>query len=105
MTTPLVIYMALNRLQQISDCLIDGGRDADQPVAIVSRATLSDQKVLETTLRDCARDAMAADIPGPAMMVVGDIVRLRSSLDWIGAEGGKILDGDPMACEGLSEVC
>jgi uroporphyrin-III C-methyltransferase len=92
----LVIYMALKHLAPLADRLMASGRPADQPVAIISQATTENQRVLETTLATCAADAAGAAIEPPAMMVVGDVVRLRSGLDWLGALSGRVLDPEPL---------
>ena len=99
----LVIFMALNRLADISECLIKAGRRADEPVAIISRATMRDQVVLESTLQDVVTSAAQATIEPPAMLVVGENVRLRAGLDWLGALEGKALIGDPLGEEQEAE--
>jgi uroporphyrin-III C-methyltransferase len=96
----LVIYMALKHLGAIAERLIKHGRPPDQPVAIVSQATTERQRVLETTLARCAADAADAALEPPALMVVGDVVRLRAGLDWLGAAAGKVLDPDPLRSGG-----
>ena len=90
----LVLYMALKHLPNIVDRLIAGGRRPDEPVAIVSRATTPAQQVLTSTLGDAVAAAASSDIP--AIIVVGEVVRLRAGLDWIGALDGKRLDPDPL---------
>jgi uroporphyrin-III C-methyltransferase len=80
----LVIYMALKHLAPIVERLIAGGRRADEPVAIVSDATLPTQRVVETTLAHAAQAAAAARIEPPAIVVVGEVVTLRRELDWLG---------------------
>lgn len=92
----MVIYMALKHLGTIRDRLIAGGRSAQEPVALVSKATSSDERVLETTLGTCVEDAAAHGIEPPAMVVIGEVVRLRAGLDWVGAMGGRLLDEDPL---------
>jgi uroporphyrin-III C-methyltransferase len=92
----LVIYMALGHLKEIAERLIESGRPAGQPVAIISQATTDNQRVLESTLGSCAEAARSAALEPPAMLVVGDVVRLRSGLDWLGAAQGKALDPDPL---------
>jgi uroporphyrin-III C-methyltransferase len=92
----LVIYMALNHLGTIAKRLMDAGRGADEPVAVVSRATTPRQTVVETTLARAAADAQAQGAKPPAIVVVGQSVRLRSGLDWIGALAGRVLDPDPL---------
>lgn len=81
----LVLYMALKHLDRIAQKLIAAGRAADEPVAVVSNATTEAQRVLETTLGHAAADLAAAGIEPPAIVVVGPAVRLRASLDWMGA--------------------
>ena len=90
----LVFYMALKHLDEIAARLIDGGRDADEPAAIVAAATTGDQQVIETTLGEAPK--RAPEISPPALFVVGEVVRLRAGLDWLGALSGRILDGDPL---------
>ena len=92
----LVIYMALKHIEQIVERLIAGGRRPSEPVAIVAKATTAEQRVLETTLARAADDAAAAGIEPPAMVVVGDVVRLRAGLDWLGALTGRALIADPL---------
>jgi len=85
----LVIYMALKHLAVLSARLIAAGRPAEEPVAIVSDATLPTQRVLETTLGRAAADAAAAAMAPPAIVAVGEVVRLRAHLDWLGAIARK----------------
>jgi len=92
----IVMYMAVKHLAHIAASLILGGRAASEPVAIVSNATTELQQVLETTLGDAAADLSASGIEPPAVIVVGEVVRLRAALDWLGAIGGKKLVADPL---------
>ena len=81
----IVLYMALNHLARITARLIEAGRPPQQPVAIISKATTQAQRVLVTSLEDAARCAEAARIEAPTIVVVGEVVRLRAALDWLGA--------------------
>lgn len=92
----LVIYMAIKHLDRIAAELMAGGRAAEEPVALVSNASTPKQRVLETTLGTCATDAAAVDMTPPAIVVVGEVVRLRGGLDWLGAQEGRALDPDPL---------
>jgi uroporphyrin-III C-methyltransferase len=92
----IVLYMALKHLDRIAERLMAGGRAASEPVAVISKATTSEQRVLETTLAHAAADAAKAGIEPPAMIVVGEVVRLRAAMDWLGAIGGKRLTADPL---------
>jgi uroporphyrin-III C-methyltransferase len=91
----IVLYMALKHIALIAERLRAGGRSAEEPVAVISKATTRDQSVLETTLGRCAEDIAAAGIEPPAMVVVGQVVRLRAALDWLGAIDGRSLRADP----------
>jgi len=90
----LVFYMALKHLDEITTRLIDGGRDANEPAAIVASATTDEQRVIETTLGAAAK--RAEEVSPPALFVVGEVVRLRAGLDWLGALSGRVLDADPL---------
>ncbi len=92
----LVLYMALKHLPHIAKTLIAAGRSADEPVALVSHATTPRQRVVETVLVRAASDAKAAGIEPPALVVIGQVVRLRAGLDWLGALAGRALDPDPL---------
>ncbi len=80
----LVIYMGLTHLDAISRRLMAAGRDGAEAVAVISKASTPGQKVLETTLATCAADAANAAMEPPAIIVVGETVRLRQTLDWLG---------------------
>jgi uroporphyrin-III C-methyltransferase len=99
----LVIYMALKHIEQIGQRLIAGGRRPSEPVAIVAKATMAEQRVLETTLANAAKDAAAAKIEPPAVVVVGDVVRVGAGLDWVGALEGRRLISDPLSLAKKSE--
>ncbi|MGI9408345.1 MAG: uroporphyrinogen-III C-methyltransferase [Hyphomicrobiaceae bacterium] len=79
----LVIYMGFRLLGTIAERLIAEGRRADEPVAIVCHATMPEQQTVVTTLEHAARDAEAAGLGSPAMIVVGEIVRLGEELEWL----------------------
>ena len=80
----IVLYMGLRQLGAIAARLIAAGRRAEEPVAIVSKATTPAQRVLVTSLAEAATAAAEAGIEGPTIIAVGEIVRLRAALDWIG---------------------
>jgi len=92
----IVLYMALSHLGAIAQLLIENGRRAGEPVALVRNATLKDQQVLETTLGTAAEDVARAEFTAPAIIVIGDVVKLREGLDWLGALEGRILKRDPL---------
>ncbi|MGH6982075.1 MAG: SAM-dependent methyltransferase, partial [Stellaceae bacterium] len=75
-------YMAMGHLAEVAQRLIAAGRSRDEPAAIVSKATMPEQRVVETTLARAAADAEAARIEAPAMLVVGPAVTLRPEIRW-----------------------
>jgi len=80
----IVLYMGLNHLARIAARLIAAGRPPGEPVAIVSKATTQAQRVLVSSLEEAAAHAAAARIEGPTIIVIGEVVRLRATLDWLG---------------------
>ncbi|MXU65935.1 uroporphyrinogen-III C-methyltransferase [Oceanomicrobium pacificus] len=93
----IVMYMAMKHLAGITAALIDAGRAPDEPVAIVTRATLPDQRVLETTLAHAVDDAAAAAVDPPAIVCVGRSVLMRQVLDWTGMMAGEpVRNPDPL---------
>ncbi|MCE9650464.1 MAG: uroporphyrinogen-III C-methyltransferase [Parvibaculum sp.] len=100
----IVLYMALSHLDRIASLLIEGGRRANEPVALVRNATLKDQQVLETTLARAAADVAAANFTAPAIIVIGEVVKLRQSLDWLGALEGRVLARDPLNLRDKKDV-
>ena len=81
----LVIYMGLATITEISGNLIAHGLAATTPVAVIERATTPRQRVLETNLGDVAARIDAERIGAPALVIVGEVVRLRGKLDWFDA--------------------
>jgi uroporphyrinogen III methyltransferase/synthase len=78
----LVVYMGVRRLRSIARCLLEGGRDPDQPAAVVERGTFPDQRVLTGTLATIAQAAEEAQVAAPAILVFGTVAALRSRLAW-----------------------
>jgi len=75
-TDTLVLLMALGELPQIAARLIAHGRPPSTPVAIVSGATTARQATVVGRLDDIAARAAAARVEPPAVVVVGEVVRL-----------------------------
>lgn len=91
----IVMYMAMKHIGQITSQLIASGRSPDEPVAFVCNAATANQSVLETTLSEAEGAVKRSGIEPPAIVVVGEVVRLRPSLDWLGALSGRRLLPDP----------
>jgi uroporphyrin-III C-methyltransferase / precorrin-2 dehydrogenase / sirohydrochlorin ferrochelatase len=76
----LVLLMAIAHLDRVAAELVKRGRDAATPVAVISDGTTPDQRVLISTLRDVAADAERAGVRPPAVVVIGEVVRLHDLL-------------------------
>lgn len=93
----IVMYMAMKHIGVIAERLIAEGRSPDEPVAFVCNAATERQQVLETTLAHAEADIARAALSPPAIVVVGQVVRLRAGLDWLSAfTTGRVLDPDPL---------
>ncbi len=78
----LVFYMGIKNLPHITRKLIDNGRDPATPVVVVRWASTPDQRSVEGTLADIAEVVRKHDIRPPALVVVGEVVRLRRLINW-----------------------
>jgi uroporphyrin-III C-methyltransferase len=78
----LVFYMARKYAGEIADALIAAGRKSDEPAAIVSNAARADQTVIVTHLGELG--AAAIQSSPLSIIVIGENVRLREDLDWLG---------------------
>lgn len=89
----LVFFMGLGTLPDIARSLMDAGKAVTTPVAIVSNATTARQTTIETTLAKAARDVARLNAKPPAIIAIGDVVRLRGAFgDWLlnrAIEGGE----------------
>ena len=64
------------------------GRNPDEPAAIVANAARGDQSVMVTTLAGLSAAAQKA--PALSIIVIGENVRLREQLDWLGTMAGAL---------------
>jgi uroporphyrin-III C-methyltransferase len=79
----LVLYMAIRNMPAIAAKLIECGRNAAESVAFVRNATLPNQHVVETTLAEVGIVVEKKRVASPSIVVIGPVVSLRSTLDWI----------------------
>ena len=77
---PIVLYMAIRTLGEITRRLVDGGMDAGTPAAAISQAATATQQVRVATLGTLAATLRAEPLPTPALIVIGEIVTLRNEL-------------------------
>jgi uroporphyrinogen III methyltransferase / synthase len=78
----LVFLMGVENLGFIVDNLVAAGRNQDTPVALIRRGTFPDQAVISGTLADIVAKVEQAHFQPPAIIVVGETVKLRPHLNW-----------------------
>jgi uroporphyrinogen III methyltransferase/synthase len=78
----LVFLMAVKNIDELTRKLIAHGRSPDTPVAVIRWGTRPDQKTIVGTLKDIAALVREKDIKPPAVTVIGDVVNLRTELNW-----------------------
>lgn len=78
----VVFYMGLKSVAQICWKLREHGVAADMPVALVEQGTTPCQRVHCATLASLAAVLKATTVRSPALLIVGEVVRLRTQLAW-----------------------
>lgn len=78
----LVVLMGMRHLGAIARALIEGGRPASTPTAVIQWGTREDQQVVTAALDMIGETAAASGIGAPAIVVIGDVVALRERLAW-----------------------
>jgi uroporphyrin-III C-methyltransferase len=76
----IVFLMGVEHLPEIVEKLIACGREAETPVALIREGTTQNQLVITGTLTDIVEKTR--DVYPPAVLVVGEVVRLHEQLDW-----------------------
>jgi uroporphyrinogen III methyltransferase/synthase len=78
----LVFFMGMARITEIADQLMANGRDADTPVAVIRWGTYGHQETVVSNLAGVAAAVERSKLTSPALIVVGEVVRLRERLQW-----------------------
>jgi uroporphyrinogen III methyltransferase/synthase len=79
----LVVYMATHNLAENLAGLVAQGHPGDTPAAYVSAATHRDQRVFVGTLSTLAAQVAGLEGKAPALVIVGEVVKLRRKLAWL----------------------
>ncbi len=85
----IVILMGLSHLRRIAEALIAAGRSGDTPVAVIRWATCETQQTVVGSLVDIADLVELERLRPPAVIVIGEVVRLRDELEWFGKSFGQ----------------
>jgi uroporphyrin-III C-methyltransferase/precorrin-2 dehydrogenase/sirohydrochlorin ferrochelatase len=78
----VVVYMGLTDIEQLCSKLVEHGLPRTLPAAVVQQGTAKSQRVVTGTLATLARLAQRAQLHGPTLIIVGNVVRLRKRLNW-----------------------
>lgn len=78
----IVVYMGIKNLQSITEKVIKYGRDPKTPVAVVRWASTPEQRTVVGTLENIAEVVKNNNIKPPSLVVIGDVVKLRETIDW-----------------------
>jgi uroporphyrin-III C-methyltransferase/precorrin-2 dehydrogenase/sirohydrochlorin ferrochelatase len=83
-----VFYMGLARLDHIVEKLLEHGAPPTRPAGIIAQSTTANQRVITSTLATIRGVSSAATVESPALLVVGDVVALHSTLAWFDTAAG-----------------
>ena len=78
----LVFLMGVKNLANIAERLMAAGRDPKTPVAVVRWGTTPQQTTIVGTLDSIVADVQAVGLKPPATIVVGEVIKLRDTLNW-----------------------
>ncbi len=84
-TDTVCVLMGMRRIVEITQALLDGGREASTPAAVIQWGARPEQRVVTGTLQDIAAKSRAAGLSNPAIIVVGPVAGLRQELRWYDA--------------------
>jgi uroporphyrin-III C-methyltransferase len=76
----IVFLMGVEHLPEIVTQLVVHGRSVDTPAALIQEGTTQNQVVVTGTLEDIVEKAQG--VRPPAVLVIGEVVRLREQIDW-----------------------
>lgn len=77
---PIILYMPMAQLADITAALLRGGMASDTPAAIIQGASTAGERVIESNLSTLAADAEREGVGAPAIVVIGKIAGLRQGL-------------------------
>jgi len=88
--TTAVFYMGLARLDHIVARLLEHGAAPSLPAGIIAQGTLQNQRVLTATLATIGDVSSGARVESPALLIVGQVVSLHTSLAWFDNAGEAV---------------
>lgn len=104
----LVFLMGIENLSKITTSLIQHGKEAETPAALIRWGTTADQATITGSLKDIAQKAQKNQFAPPAILVVGQVVNLRETLDWFESKPlfgkGVVVTRPAAQAEGFAEL-
>jgi uroporphyrin-III C-methyltransferase len=76
----LVIYMGVSQLSEIREQLLVHGKDSQTPIALIENGTFACQRTVTGTLENIDKLAVVMKIRNPALIIVGEVVKVREQL-------------------------
>ncbi|AHG73486.1 Siroheme synthase [Mannheimia sp. USDA-ARS-USMARC-1261] len=99
----LVVYMGTIKAGELASQLQKYGKPADTPVAIVSNGTLPNQSIQIGTLDELP--TLAANAPTPALIIIGEVVKLQTQLTWFGSQAQQFISTQETLWNNQLEQC
>jgi uroporphyrin-III C-methyltransferase len=93
----IVVLMGVTHLREIANDLMNSGRSAETPVAVIRWGTYNGQQTVTGRLDTIAEEAECAGMRAPAVIIVGEVVRLRERLNWFEQNLGVVDEEELMA--------
>ncbi|MFG1863410.1 uroporphyrinogen-III C-methyltransferase [Microbispora bryophytorum] len=85
-TGTLIFLMAVERIKEIAETLVRDGRSPETPVMVVQDGTLPTQRAVAATLSTVAERMTAAGVRPPAIVIVGEVVKVGQEIEMVRAE-------------------
>ncbi|XVQ83964.1 uroporphyrinogen-III C-methyltransferase [Microbispora siamensis] len=85
-TGTLILLMAVERIKEIAETLVRDGRSPETPVMVVQDGTLPTQRAVAATLSTVAERVTAAGVRPPAIVIVGEVVKVGQEIEMVRAE-------------------
>ncbi|MGD9662753.1 MAG: uroporphyrinogen-III C-methyltransferase [Porticoccaceae bacterium] len=85
----VVFYMGLSVVAEIAEGLIARGKSPRTPIAIIANGSCSDQQLVISNLADIGEVVATSELPSPALIVVGEVVSHRNSLQAVIAQAAN----------------
>ncbi|MEU7693760.1 MULTISPECIES: uroporphyrinogen-III C-methyltransferase [Microbispora] len=82
----LILLMAVERIKEIAETLVRDGRSPETPVMVVQDGTLPTQRAVTATLSTVAERVTAAGVRPPAIVIVGEVVKVGQEIEMVRAE-------------------